>query len=118
MVPHMSAGVLKMVASARKTGNRQSPSIPPVGRIELSPYLLMASVPAKACASARIFFAEWPVATVRGPFRGPVAGTLSSILVHMNSAKTIALLTKNRPAGPGCRPRFLRGAPNGPPLYD
>lgn len=64
MVTHMSAGVLKMVFWARKTGIRQSPSVHPVGRIKLSPYLLMASVSAKACASARIFLPEWPVATV------------------------------------------------------
>ena len=71
MVTHMSAGVLKMVAWARKTGIRQSPTIHPVGRLELSPYLLMASVPAKACASARIFFAELPVATVAAGSGGP-----------------------------------------------
>lgn len=72
MVTHMSAGVLKMVFWARKTGIRQPPSISPVGRIELSPYLLMASVSVKACASSRIFFAEWPVATVAACSGGPL----------------------------------------------
>ena len=70
MVTHMSVGLLKMVASVRKSGIRQSPTIHPVGRLELSPYLLMASVSAKACASARIFFAEWPVATVSARSEG------------------------------------------------
>jgi hypothetical protein len=73
MVTHMSVGLLKMVACVRKTGIRQSPTIHPVGRLELSPYLLMASVSAKACASARIFFAEWPVATVAARSEGRLA---------------------------------------------
>lgn len=103
MVTRMSAGVLKMVAWARKTGIRQRPGRSPRWADRTLSISTNGQRSGKSLRLRPNILCGVASGYRRGPFRGPVAGTLSNILVHMNSAKTIALLTKNRPAGPGCR---------------
>lgn len=54
---------------------------------------------AKVCGSPKIFFAAWSLATCRGPSRAGLQVKSSNILMHINSAKTTALPTKNWTAG-------------------
>ncbi len=104
MVTHMSVGLLNMVAWARKTGIRQSPTIQAVGWLEFPPYPTNGQRFGKSLRLRQNILSGVASGYRRGAFPG--AGcrhTLKYPSAH-ELGKNDHLAHKKWPAGRGCRP--------------